>query len=168
MLKQSLPCGQAGYWQACAHRKVDVAGQWREVAGLHGDVLSECAVAIPVRQAEHPLADRQPRGAIAQPVITTGQLMAENRWRPVTKGRSVQVEGQSSSVLTKPAAWTSTTTSFIAACGSGRSTSFIPAVPAAWSVTTIAFMGIVSSDICWLDKLGVEDVFDLPRNPLPA
>src|SRR5262245_53071771 len=36
-------------------------------------------------------------------------------------------------------------TSFIAAGGSGRSTSFIPAVPAAWSVTTIAFMGIVSS-----------------------
>src|SRR5438067_6821725 len=41
-------------------------------------------------------------------------------------------------------------TSFIAACGSGRSTSFIPAVPAAWSVTTIAFMGIVSSVICLL------------------
>src|SRR5947209_15621301 len=40
-------------------------------------------------------------------------------------------------------------TSFIAACGSGRSTSFIPAVPAAWSVTTIAFMGIVS--ICLSD-----------------
>src|SRR6516225_4565786 len=39
-------------------------------------------------------------------------------------------------------------TSFIAAGGSGRSTSFIPAVPAAWSVTTIAFMGIVSSAIC--------------------
>src|SRR5690348_1196543 len=36
-------------------------------------------------------------------------------------------------------------TSFIAACGSGRSTSFIPAVPAAWSVTTIAFMMIFSS-----------------------
>src|SRR4029453_7309644 len=31
-------------------------------------------------------------------------------------------------------------TSFIAACGSGRSTSFIPAVPAAWSVATIAFI----------------------------
>src|SRR5262245_51696091 len=29
--------------------------------------------------------------------------------------------------------------SLIAACGSGRSTSVIPAVPAAWSVTTIAF-----------------------------
>src|SRR3954471_2761005 len=32
------------------------------------------------------------------------------------------------------------TTSFIAAGGSGRSTSLIPAVPAAWSVTTIAFI----------------------------
>jgi hypothetical protein len=31
-------------------------------------------------------------------------------------------------------------TSFIAARGSGRSTSFIPAVPAARSVTTIAFI----------------------------
>jgi hypothetical protein len=30
---------------------------------------------------------------------------------------------------------------YIAACGSGRSTSVIPAVPAAWSVTTIAFIG---------------------------
>jgi hypothetical protein len=38
-------------------------------------------------------------------------------------------------------------TSFIAAGGSGRSTTFIPAVPAAWSVTTTAFMGIVSSVI---------------------
>src|ERR1700747_350830 len=42
-------------------------------------------------------------------------------------------------------------TSFIAAGGSGRSASFIPAVPAAWSVTTIAFMGIVSSVICNAD-----------------
>src|SRR6516162_5320676 len=39
-------------------------------------------------------------------------------------------------------------TSFIAAGGSGRSTSFIPAVPAAWSVTTIAFMVIFASVIC--------------------
>src|SRR5262249_12653957 len=43
-------------------------------------------------------------------------------------------------------------TSLIAACGSGRSTSFIPAVPAAWSVTTIAFMGIVSSVICHVGR----------------
>ena len=42
---------------------------------------------------------------------------------------------------------------FIAACGSGRSTSVIPAVPAAWSVTTIAFMGIVSSVICLFGAL---------------
>jgi hypothetical protein len=41
-----------------------------------------------------------------------------------------------------------TMTSLIAAGGSGRSTSVIPAGPAAWSVSTIAFMGIVSSLIC--------------------
>src|SRR4051794_19216406 len=45
-------------------------------------------------------------------------------------------------------------TSFIAAGGSGRSTSFIPAVPAAWSVTTIAFMIIFSSVICLLSRDG--------------
>ncbi|GAA0402066.1 hypothetical protein GCM10009530_62450 [Microbispora corallina] len=39
----------------------------------------------------------------------------------------------------------------MAAGGSGRSTSVIPAVPAAWSVTTIAFMGIVSSVSCLFD-----------------
>jgi hypothetical protein len=32
-------------------------------------------------------------------------------------------------------------TSLIAAGGSGRSASVIPAVPAAWSVTTMDFMG---------------------------
>ena len=37
-------------------------------------------------------------------------------------------------------------TSFIAAGGSGRSTSFIPAVPAAWFVTTMAF--IVHLPVC--------------------
>src|SRR3954465_13614748 len=36
-------------------------------------------------------------------------------------------------------------TSFIAAGGSGRSTTLLPPVPAASSVTTIAFMGIVSA-----------------------
>src|SRR5215813_5920640 len=41
-------------------------------------------------------------------------------------------------------------TSFIAARGSGRSTSFIPAVPAAWSITTIAFTTVFSSVICLL------------------
>src|SRR5262245_43989961 len=45
-------------------------------------------------------------------------------------------------------------TSFIAAGGAGRSTSFIPAVPAAWSVTTIAFMGIVLGHVCLWWKSG--------------
>jgi hypothetical protein len=54
-------------------------------------------------------------------------------------------------------------TSFIAAGGSGRSTSFIPAVPAAWSVTTIAFMGIVSSAICLFggNVAAIESPFDI-------
>src|ERR1700716_1285077 len=39
-------------------------------------------------------------------------------------------------------------TPFIAAGGSGRCTSVIPAGPAASSVTTIAFLGIVSSLMC--------------------
>src|SRR6201997_2143215 len=67
--------------------------------------------------------------------------------------RSVQVEGHAISVGTNPDACTSTTTSLIAAGGSGRSTSVIPAVPAAWSVTTIAFMGIASSVICLFGAL---------------
>src|SRR3546814_1555373 len=52
-------------------------------------------------------------------------------------------------------------TSFIAACGSGRSTSVIPAVPAAWSVTTIAFKVLVSSVICFLPAViaARDDVF---------
>src|SRR5947207_8418259 len=44
-------------------------------------------------------------------------------------------------------------TSFMAAGGSGRFASVIPAVPAAWSVTTIAFMKIVSSVICLFGAL---------------
>src|SRR3954454_8202236 len=54
--------------------------------------------------------------------------------------RSVHVEGQAISVGTNPDAWTRTMTSLIAAGGSGRSTSVIPANPAASSVTTIAFI----------------------------
>src|SRR5579862_8260186 len=54
--------------------------------------------------------------------------------------RSVQVEGHSNSVPTNPDANTWTTTSFIAARGSGRSSNFIPAVPRALSTTTIALI----------------------------
>jgi hypothetical protein len=57
-------------------------------------------------------------------------------------------------------------TSFIAAGGSGRSISVIPAVPAAWSVTTIAFMGIVSSVICLFggNVAAIESPFDIVRD----
>src|SRR6516225_1701288 len=57
-------------------------------------------------------------------------------------------------------------TSFIAAAGSGRSTSVIPAVPAASSVTTIAFMGIVSSLICRFGGSRTNADDRLPANPL--
>jgi hypothetical protein len=45
--------------------------------------------------------------------------------------RSVQVDDQPTSVGTNPDAWISTMASLIAADGSGRSTSVIPAAPAA-------------------------------------
>ncbi|CDX21383.1 conserved hypothetical protein [Mesorhizobium sp. ORS 3324] len=49
MLERALPCGQARDRQTRAYSEVDVAGQWREIACFHGDVLSKCAVAVPVR-----------------------------------------------------------------------------------------------------------------------
>src|SRR5215470_6345675 len=54
-------------------------------------------------------------------------------------------------------------TSFIAAGGSGRSASFIPAVPAALSVTTIAFMIIFTSVICLFggNVAALESPFDI-------
>src|SRR5689334_11382250 len=57
-------------------------------------------------------------------------------------------------------------TSFIAAGGSGRSTSVIPAVPAASSVTTIAFMGIVSSLIRLFSGSRTNADDRLPADPL--
>jgi hypothetical protein len=53
-------------------------------------------------------------------------------------------------------------TSFIAACGWGRFTSFIPAVPAAWSVTMMAFMVIFSSVPC-LVGLGSVDALAIDK-----
>src|SRR5215469_6143314 len=58
VLEQSLPRGEAGDWQARAHREVDVARQRREVACLDGYVLRQGAVAMPVGEAEHPLSYR--------------------------------------------------------------------------------------------------------------
>src|SRR3954471_13807286 len=57
-------------------------------------------------------------------------------------------------------------TSFIAAGGSGRSTSVIPAIPAASSVTTIAFMEIVSSLICLFGGSRTDADDRLPGDPL--
>src|SRR6266545_1817785 len=59
-------------------------------------------------------------------------------------------------------------TSFIAAGGSGRSTSVIPAVPAASSVTTIALMGIVSSLACLFGGSRTNTDDRLPADPLQA
>src|SRR4051794_24432846 len=59
-------------------------------------------------------------------------------------------------------------TSFIAAGGSGRSISVIPAVPAASSVTTIAFMAIVSSLICHFGGSRTNADDRLPADPLAA
>src|SRR5215218_5157507 len=57
VVEQALPRGQAGDWQARAHGELDVARQRREVACLDRDVLRQGAVAMPVREAEHPLSN---------------------------------------------------------------------------------------------------------------
>src|SRR5215471_12044972 len=66
VLEQSLPRGEAGDWQARAHREVDVARQRREVACLDGYILRQGAVAMPVGEAEHSLSYRQSRRAVAE------------------------------------------------------------------------------------------------------
>src|SRR5215813_10190232 len=61
-------------------------------------------------------------------------------------------------------------TSFIAACGSGRSTSVIPAVPAALSVTTIAFIWDLPSTkrLKGRSELSHEDHWLLPCREVAA
>ena len=76
VLEQSLPRGEAGDWQARAHREVDVARQRREVACLDGYILRQGAVAMPVGEAEHPLSYRQSRRAVAESSDHSGQLVA--------------------------------------------------------------------------------------------
>src|SRR2546430_5570801 len=66
VLEQPLPCGQAWHHEGRPPREVNVAWQRCEVACLDGYVLSQRAVAIPVRQAEHPLSNRQHGRAIAE------------------------------------------------------------------------------------------------------
>src|SRR5499427_5119666 len=83
-LEQSLPRGEAGDWQARAHREVDVARQRREVACLDGYILRQGAVAIPVGEAEHPLSYRQSRRAPAEGGDHSGKLVAGDRRCSVT------------------------------------------------------------------------------------
>src|SRR5258706_8334084 len=66
VLEQSLQRGEPRNWQARAHCEVNVARQRGEVACLDRHILGQGAVAIPVREAEHPLSYRQSRRAIAE------------------------------------------------------------------------------------------------------
>src|SRR5437773_11599899 len=83
VLEQSLPRGQARHRKGRARRKVNVARQRREITCLDGYILGQRAVAIPVREAEHPLSHRQPRRSIAESGDHSGQLVSGVRRRPV-------------------------------------------------------------------------------------
>src|SRR5499433_3394318 len=76
VLEQPLPRGQALYHECRAHREVNVARQRCEVACLDGHVLRKRAVAIPVREAEHTLSNRQARRAIAESGDHSGQFVS--------------------------------------------------------------------------------------------
>src|SRR5438270_3161089 len=56
VLEQPLPRGQARHHEGRPHREINVARQRCEVACLDGYILRQRAVAIPVREAEHPLS----------------------------------------------------------------------------------------------------------------
>src|SRR5499427_4773016 len=78
VLEQPLPRGQARHHEGRAHREFNVAWQRCEVACLDGHILRQRAVAIPVREAEHPLSNRQPRRAIAESGDHSGQFVSGN------------------------------------------------------------------------------------------
>ena len=84
VLEQPLPRGQARHHEGRAHGEVNVARQRCEVACLDGYILRQRAVASPVREAEHPLSNRQPRRSIAEGGDHSGQLVSGDRRRPVT------------------------------------------------------------------------------------
>src|SRR5215831_4480116 len=76
VLEQPLPRGQARHHEGRTHGEVNVARQRREVACLDGYILRQRAVAIPVREAEHPLSNRQPRRAVAESGNHSGQFVS--------------------------------------------------------------------------------------------
>jgi WS/DGAT/MGAT family acyltransferase len=86
VLEQPLPRGQARDGQARAHGEVDVPRERREVARLHGHVLGQGPVAMPVREPEDALADGQPGRAVSERADHAGHLVARDRRRPVAAG----------------------------------------------------------------------------------
>lgn len=86
VLEQTLPRGQAGDRQARTHREVDVPRQRRQVACLHGRVLGQGSIAVPVRDPEHPLSQREPRRAVAEGGDHSGELMADDRLGSIATG----------------------------------------------------------------------------------
>src|SRR5499427_1470649 len=76
VLEQPLPRSQARHHEGRTHGEVNVARQRCEVACLDGYILRQRAVASPVREAEHTLSHRQPRGAIAEGGDHSGQFVS--------------------------------------------------------------------------------------------
>src|SRR5213596_2214397 len=76
VLEKPLPRGQARHHEGRTHGEVNVARQRCEVACLDGYILRQRAVASPVREAEHPLSNRQPRRAIAESGDHSGQFVS--------------------------------------------------------------------------------------------
>src|SRR6266568_7261117 len=76
VLEKPLPGGQARHYEGRPNREVNIARQRCEVACLDGHILRQRAVAIPVREAEHPLSNRQPRRAIAESGDHSGQFVS--------------------------------------------------------------------------------------------
>src|SRR6185312_5898676 len=56
------------------------------LADKYGHILRKRAVAIPIREAEHPLPNRQPRRAIAQSGDHPSHFVSGDRTRAVTDG----------------------------------------------------------------------------------
>jgi hypothetical protein len=86
VIDQRLPGGQPGDGQSGGHDVVDVRRKRSEVAGFHCAVLGQGAVAGPVGQPEHPLADGEAGSSVSQLSDDTRQLMAGHARRPVAPG----------------------------------------------------------------------------------
>jgi len=116
------------------------------------------------REAEHPLSHRQPRRAVAESGNHSGQLLPGNTGVRYGPRRSVQVEATSASISRWNPTHELNDDAFLAACGSGRSTSVIPAVPGSLVRHHDAFMIIFSLDhlSLWLEMFAaLESRFDI-------